>query len=212
MKKNLFFLALIFLLVGAGCEEVGKLSGDDSENLEKIIMDNGLLEDESGDQDVTNTEKMEVEDSEKEKSAETKKEIKPVEKKSLEKMEIEDEDEDEDNEFEDEDGEDDDKTPAQVTTPAPVTPKPTTPTTPTTPTVKSYTMVEVKAANSAQKCWTAVSGKVYDLTPALTQHPGGKAAIMSLCGIDGTSAFTNQHGGQSNPMSMLNGLQIGILK
>ena len=96
--------------------------------------------------------------------------------------------------------------------PAPKPTTPTTPATPTTPTVKSYTMAEVKAGNSAQKCWTAVSGKVYDLTPALTQHPGGKAAIMSLCGIDGTSAFTNQHGGQSNPMSMLNGLQIGILK
>ena len=205
MKKNLFFLALIFLLVGAGCEEVGKLSDSDSKDLEKIVMDNELLEDERGEQNVTNTEKIDLDDSTKEK-------IKTAEKKSSEKMEIEDEDEDEDNEFED--GEDDDKTPTKVT-PAPVTPKPTTPTTPatpTTPTVKSYTMAEVKAGNSAQKCWTAVSGKVYDLTPALTQHPGGKAAIMSLCGIDGTSAFTNQHGGQSNPMSMLNGLQIGILK
>ena len=205
MKKNLFFLALIFLLVGAGCEESGKLSDSDSKDLEKIVMDNELLEDERGEQNVTNTEKIDLDDSTKEK-------IKTAEKKSSEKMEIEDEDEDEDNEFED--GEDDDKTPTKVT-PAPVTPKPTTPTTPatpTTPTVKSYTMAEVKAGNSAQKCWTAVSGKVYDLTPALTQHPGGKAAIMSLCGIDGTSAFTNQHAGQSNPMSMLNGLQIGILK
>lgn len=205
MKKNLFFLALIFLLVGAGCEESGKLSDSDSKDLEKIVMDNELLEDERGEQNVTNTEKIDLDDSTKEK-------IKTAEKKSSEKMESEDEDEDEDNEFED--GEDDDKTPTKVT-PAPVTPKPTTPTTPatpTTPTVKSYTMAEVKAGNSAQKCWTAVSGKVYDLTPALTQHPGGKAAIMSLCGIDGTSAFTNQHGGQSNPMSMLNGLQIGILK
>ncbi|PIZ96617.1 MAG: hypothetical protein COX80_00875 [Candidatus Magasanikbacteria bacterium CG_4_10_14_0_2_um_filter_33_14] len=205
MKKNLFFVALIFLLAGAGCEAVDNQKDGNNENLEKTVMEQNLPKVE----DVNNTENMEVEDSVKEvKSVENK--IVVSDKESSEKMEREDDEDEHENESEDDDSKKvTTKTDSQTTTPAPTTP---TATTPTTSTVKSYTMAEVKAGNSAQKCWTAVSGKVYDLTSALVLHPGGKAAMMKLCGIDGTSAFNNQHGGQSNPMSMLNGLQIGVLK
>ena len=50
-----------------------------------------------------------------------------------------------------------------------------------------YTMEQVKANNTATKCWSAIDGKVYDLTNWISSHPGGAGAITSLCGTDGTS-------------------------
>ena len=73
-------------------------------------------------------------------------------------------------------------------------------------------MDQVRAANSAAKCWTVISGKVYNLTGFISQHPDGQAAIMSICDKDGTQAFQNQHGSQQNPNQILSGLQIGVLK
>lgn len=87
--------------------------------------------------------------------------------------------------------------------------------TPTAPTAKSagatYTMQQVAEHNSAASCYTAINGSVYDLTPFITQHPGGRAAILSLCGVDGTSAFEAQHGGQRRPERELATLRIGTL-
>jgi cytochrome b involved in lipid metabolism len=73
-------------------------------------------------------------------------------------------------------------------------------------------MSQVRLHNSAQDCWTAISGNVYDLTPFIRQHPGGASAIISLCGIDGTAAFLNQHAGQSRPEAELQSLFIGKLR
>ena len=76
----------------------------------------------------------------------------------------------------------------------------------------SYTMAQIQAANSAQKCWTVVSGNVYDLTSFISLHPGGDKNILKICGKDGTSAFQKQHGGDTKPWEVLKGLQIGVLK
>lgn len=75
-----------------------------------------------------------------------------------------------------------------------------------------YTMSQVALASGESKCWTVVSGKVYDLTAFTNQHPGGKAKILSICGKDGTAAFTAQHGSQRKPAEELAGLEIGVLK
>ncbi len=77
---------------------------------------------------------------------------------------------------------------------------------------KTYTMAEVQANNSAQKCWTAINGKVYDLTSFVYSHPGGAANILKICGTDGTSAFSAKHGGQARPQNELDSLYIGDLK
>jgi predicted heme/steroid binding protein len=120
------------------------------------------------------------------------------------------------------------------TTPAPVasTPKPTTPApapapkpTPTpapdptpapTPTPApapgTYSMAEVQAANNATKCYTIVSGVVYDLSSYEDKHPGGMKSIIGMCGKDGTSAYNNQHGGDSKPESVLASYRIGTLR
>lgn len=79
-------------------------------------------------------------------------------------------------------------------------------------TVKNYTMAEVSTHNNAQNCWTAIDGNVYNVTSWINQHPGGAQAIISLCGIDGSSAFNGQHGGQKRPASELQKFLIGKLK
>ncbi len=78
--------------------------------------------------------------------------------------------------------------------------------------VKSYTLSEVKLHNTKASCWTAVNGSVYDVTSWISRHPGGAQAITSLCGIDGSSAFNGQHGGQARSASELASFKIGVLK
>jgi cytochrome b involved in lipid metabolism len=81
----------------------------------------------------------------------------------------------------------------------------------TTPAPGGYTAAQVAAHDSAQSCWTSISGNVYDLTAWIDQHPGGQAPILSLCGTDGTAAFMQQHGGQGRPEQELATFKIGAL-
>jgi len=96
------------------------------------------------------------------------------------------------------------------------TTKPTTttktPVTPTTTTTSSYSLATVATHNSATDCWTIIGGNVYNVTSWINQHPGGKQAIISLCGKDGTQAFDNQHGGQAKPATELKSFLIGKLQ
>lgn len=78
-------------------------------------------------------------------------------------------------------------------------------------TKSGYTLADVATHNSAASCWTVINGKVYDVTSWITQHPGGQQAILSLCGKDGSAAFTEQHGTQSRPNSELATFLIGSL-
>ena len=91
--------------------------------------------------------------------------------------------------------------------PAPtVVPTPTASATPA-----GYTMEQVKANNTKDKCWTIIDSKVYDLTNWINSHPGGPGAITSLCGTDGTSSFRGMHGGSGQPASRLAGYLLGPL-
>ncbi len=76
---------------------------------------------------------------------------------------------------------------------------------------KVYTMAQVKQHASASSCWSAIDGKVYDLTQWINRHPGGPARILSLCGIDGTAKFHGEHGTESRPNKTLAGFMIGKL-
>lgn len=81
-----------------------------------------------------------------------------------------------------------------------------------TESANTYSLAEVSKHNNEQSCWTAVNGNVYDVTSWIGQHPGGERAILSLCGKDGTSAFTNKHGGQPRPEQELKNFLIGVFK
>lgn len=75
----------------------------------------------------------------------------------------------------------------------------------------TYTLAEVALHNSGTSCWTAINGNVYDVTSWINEHPGGPEAILSLCGTDGSTAFNDQHGGQSRPEAELATFKIGAL-
>lgn len=81
----------------------------------------------------------------------------------------------------------------------------------TTTTPKKFSMQDVRTHKDATSCWTAINGKVYDLTTFISQHPGGPIQILSICGVDGSSAFNQQHGGQNRPANELASLYIGDL-
>jgi cytochrome b involved in lipid metabolism len=91
-----------------------------------------------------------------------------------------------------------------------------TPTAETTPSAKptsevgGITLTEIATHASRTDCWTAIDQTVYDLTGYIQQHPGGAGALENLCGIDATSAYKSQHGGQQRPASALAGLAIGV--
>lgn len=79
------------------------------------------------------------------------------------------------------------------------------------PSVDVITLAEVKQHNSATDCWSAVAGKVYDLTNWIAKHPGGEGVIEGMCGLDATNAFNGQHEGQQVAISALAPYQIGTL-
>lgn len=81
----------------------------------------------------------------------------------------------------------------------------------TNATSTTFTMAEVATHNNRSSCYTAISGSVYDLTTWIDKHPGGPDKILSLCGNDGTAAFTGQHGGQRRPEQELASFKIGTL-
>lgn len=78
-------------------------------------------------------------------------------------------------------------------------------------TASPYTMKAVATHSGAASCWSAVNGKVYDLTSWISQHPGGAERILSICGKDGSAAFNDQHGGQRRPENELAGFLLGDL-
>lgn len=75
----------------------------------------------------------------------------------------------------------------------------------------TYTLGQVATHNTAQDCWTAISGGVYNLTTWITQHPGGEGPILSICGKDGTNAFLDQHANNTRPKEILATFKIGAL-
>jgi cytochrome b involved in lipid metabolism len=50
----------------------------------------------------------------------------------------------------------------------------------------------LKQHNKKDDAWTAISGKVYNVTPYLPYHPGGEKELMRVAGRDGTKLFGEQ--------------------
>jgi cytochrome b involved in lipid metabolism len=72
-------------------------------------------------------------------------------------------------------------------------------------------LTEVAQHSTADDCWSVVNGNVYDLTQWINEHPGGSGSIESMCGVDASTAFNNQHNGQGKPETALESFQIGTL-
>ena len=83
--------------------------------------------------------------------------------------------------------------------------------TPTQEPASGITLADVAARDSAAECWVAIDGNVYDLTAWARSHPGGRGAILNLCGTDGTAEFLSKHGGEARPSSTLDDYYLGPL-
>jgi hypothetical protein len=70
-------------------------------------------------------------------------------------------------------------------------------------------LTEVAQHSTAKDCWSVVNGNVYELTQWINEHPGGSGPVESMCGIDASTAFNNQHNGQGEPEAALADFQIG---
>ncbi|KND50222.1 MAG: hypothetical protein AB198_02470 [Parcubacteria bacterium C7867-003] len=142
----------------------------------------------------------------------------PTSKKQENKVEDDDRDDDSrsgDDRDDDDRDEDEDRDVAPtppVVTPTSTTTATTTSATPSAPTVATYTLIQVSAHNKSTDCWSVVSGGVYNLTSWIAKHPGGEAAIKSMCGVDATVGFLAQHKGDSKPTATIATYKIGILK
>ncbi len=74
-----------------------------------------------------------------------------------------------------------------------------------------YSLDDVAKHATADDCWMAIDGKVYNVTSYVDQHPGGPA-ILKGCGKDATDMFNSveKHAGKAT--GMLGEFQIGLLK
>lgn len=75
----------------------------------------------------------------------------------------------------------------------------------------ALTMEEVAKHAGRESCYTVVRGDVYDLTEWISKHPGGAAAVLKICGKDGTEIFGAKHGGREKQEAELSNYQIGPL-
>jgi cytochrome b involved in lipid metabolism len=74
---------------------------------------------------------------------------------------------------------------------------------------------ELVKHNSSQSCWLLISGKIYDVTTFLPDHPGEAKTILPTCGTDATSAYATMgskgKSHSSNATAMLADYYIGDL-
>jgi len=74
---------------------------------------------------------------------------------------------------------------------------------------KKISLDDVKKHDSKDDCWTAIDGKVYDISEyiALGVH---KPIIVKACGVDASEMFNNQHGAEQK--QVLENYYLGGLK
>lgn len=68
----------------------------------------------------------------------------------------------------------------------------------------------LKEHNKKDDAWTAINGKVYNMTPYLPYHPGGEKELMRVAGRDGTKLFALTHAWVSAEM-MMDACMVGLI-
>ncbi|EGG19896.1 delta 5 fatty acid desaturase [Cavenderia fasciculata] len=76
---------------------------------------------------------------------------------------------------------------------------------------KQYSWSELAKHNTAEDCWVAVDGKVYDVTKWVNQHPGGSDIILYSSGRDVTNLFESYHPMSDKPAAILEKYHIGTV-
>ncbi|KAL7585840.1 cytochrome b5 [Lactuca sativa] len=57
------------------------------------------------------------------------------------------------------------------------------------PDQKTFVFSEVSKHNKTLDCWVIISGKVFDVTPFMEDHPGGSEVLLAATGKDATNDF-----------------------
>ncbi|CAO2839899.1 unnamed protein product [Amaranthus hypochondriacus] len=73
---------------------------------------------------------------------------------------------------------------------------------------KLFTLSQVSEHNSSKDCWLVISGKVYDVTKFLEDHPGGDEVLLSATGKDATDDFEDV-GHSSTARAMMDEMYVG---
>ncbi|CAO3674881.1 unnamed protein product [Umbelopsis ramanniana] len=73
-----------------------------------------------------------------------------------------------------------------------------------------FTLTEIKEHRTENDAWTALNGKVYNMTSYVKFHPGGVKDIMRIAGRDGTKLFMLTHS-WVNFEFMLDACLVGFL-
>ncbi|TDL19952.1 cytochrome b5 [Rickenella mellea] len=68
----------------------------------------------------------------------------------------------------------------------------------------------LKEHNKRDDAWTAINGRVYNITPYMPFHPGGEKELMRVAGRDGTKLFGLTHA-WVNVEYMLDACVVGFL-
>lgn len=79
---------------------------------------------------------------------------------------------------------------------------------------KVYTMEEVARHDSAESCWYAIEGKVYDVTDYVPRHPTPPTVLLPWCGKEATEGMRTKGFGRdhsSMAWDMLEEYRIGTL-
>lgn len=63
----------------------------------------------------------------------------------------------------------------------------------TTDTSNVLNKINVARHNIATDCYLIVKGSVYNVTPFIGQHPGGRDRIIEMCGQEATAVFSAIH-------------------
>ncbi|XP_057851276.1 cytochrome b5 [Cryptomeria japonica] len=73
---------------------------------------------------------------------------------------------------------------------------------------KMYVFEDVSKHNTNKDCWLIISGKVYDVTRFLEDHPGGDEVLLSSTGQDATDDFEDV-GHSTSARAMMEEYYIG---
>ncbi|TQV97792.1 Cytochrome b5 [Cordyceps javanica] len=55
--------------------------------------------------------------------------------------------------------------------------------------IRNYTLAQIAEANTPEKAWIVIHGRVYNVSSYLDDHPGGRDVLLELAGSDATSDF-----------------------
>jgi len=61
---------------------------------------------------------------------------------------------------------------------------------------KTYTKVDLAKHATAENCWMAIHGSVYDLSAYLPEHPSRPELVLPWCGIEATEAYNTKTKGR----------------